>query len=150
MQALMNLLNNAYRNTKQGIITLTFGSKNGPGSADRCLAVTVSDTGSAVGGHTEDQHEFVPFNRFQKEPGKQHLNGQRLGLIITEKIVAQFGGELQWRHNLSGGTQFFFKFYYETVQEEDDGWKRRGAPSLEINDIEFSEKQPDKKSSRGT
>ena len=114
LQALINLLSNAYKNTRKGEIALSIASK-----ARRCgqkfLAITVSDTGRGIS-QKDSEIVFAPHKRIIDPI--DNTKGHGLGLVVTRTIVKQFGGNLDFRQNPCGqGTEFFFEFDYEVHNE---------------------------------
>ena len=126
----MNILSNAYKNTREGNITLRIDHEDNR-NGKSLLRVTVSDTGRGLR-QINQAHLFVPF--VQVHDSSERREGHGLGLTITEKIVQQFGGELGFQPNESGiGTQFFFTFEYE------DQLQMRHENYSTLNAIEHAE-----------
>ena len=96
-QALINLLGNAIRYTKEGRVELavTLG--------DRRLTFAVSDSGPGIGDADRDRI-FKPFQRL--DPADQ--TGAGLGLSITQHLVSAMGGELVLDSEPGQGSNFHF------------------------------------------
>ncbi len=98
LQALLNLLSNAYKYTPQGGATLEVTQSNG------IVQVVLADTG--VGIKPEDQgHMFERFFR-ANDPHIQKAGGTGLGLNITRSLVELHGGNLTFESRHGHGTTF--------------------------------------------
>ena len=99
-QILLNLLSNAIRSTRYGVITVSV-YKEGSG-ADSFAAVTVTDTGSGI----ESDRLPVIFDRYYSNaPGG---TGTGLGLYITKRLVEAQGGKIWIESELGKGTAVTF------------------------------------------
>lgn len=84
-QALLNLVSNAIRFTRNGTITVSAESKG-----KSCIAVSVADTGEGIA----KENLACIFDRYYTVPSDSGNNqtGTGLGLHITKHIVEAHGG----------------------------------------------------------
>jgi signal transduction histidine kinase len=99
-QALLNLLSNAAKFTRDGRITLTVDAD--PHPEGWMLRFSVDDTG--IGIASEDQTRI--FGEF--EQGQRLGGGVGLGLFIARRIVESMGGELSLDSAPDAGSRFVF------------------------------------------
>jgi len=99
-QALLNLLSNAAKFTRDGNITLTVEAE--PREEGWMLSFIVDDTG--IGIASEDQTRI--FGEF--EQGQRLGGGVGLGLFIARRIVESMGGELTLDSAPNAGSRFVF------------------------------------------
>ncbi|MFC3182870.1 PAS domain-containing hybrid sensor histidine kinase/response regulator [Cypionkella sinensis] len=87
MQVLNNLLNNAFKFTERGSVTLKFSCRSG-----KPVQIEVSDTGIGMG---ETQLARV-FESFEQADGSmtRRFGGTGLGLSIVRELVTLMGGEI--------------------------------------------------------
>jgi PAS domain S-box-containing protein len=101
-QLLINLLNNAYKFTRQGRVTVTMHEQDG------LLTVSVSDTGSGI---PEDELGYI-FEKFHKsrlgDTVRSEAQGTGLGLAICKEIVEHYGGLIRVDSTLGRGSVFTF------------------------------------------
>ena len=98
-QVLINLIANAFKYTRNGTITLSFG-------LDPVLSkvyIAVSDSGDGIP-HDKQQHIFEPFWTFSNVGGGQRGTG--LGLNICRRMVEIMGGEIVFSSTPGEGTTF--------------------------------------------
>lgn len=97
-QVLINLLSNADKFTKQGIITLKLelDKKN------RVAVFSVSDTGSGI----PLEKQKLVFERFEKL--NEYAQGTGLGLSICKLIVGKWGGKIWVDSAYTHGARFVF------------------------------------------
>lgn len=97
-QVLINLLSNADKFTKQGIITLKLelDKKN------RVAVFSVSDTGCGI----PLQKQKLVFERFEKL--NEYAQGTGLGLSICKLIVEKWGGKIWVDSHYTQGARFVF------------------------------------------
>ena len=94
-QVISNLINNALRFTRSGIVSITMETK------DDHVNVSVKDTGSGI------DPEIIPrlFTKF----ATKSLTGTGLGLFISKSIIEAHGGIIQAENNVDGdGATFRF------------------------------------------
>jgi len=101
-QLLINLLNNAYKFTRQGRVTVTMSEQDG------CLTVSVSDTGPGI---PEDELGYI-FEKFHKsrlgDTVRNQQQGTGLGLAICKEIVEHYDGVIHVESTLGHGSVFTF------------------------------------------
>lgn len=105
MQALLNLLVNAVQATARGgSIEISLESARGgagagaPGGEDHFWSISVSDTGCGMSAQTVAQL-FTPYFTTK-------ASGTGLGLVISQRIVEQHGGEIKVFSRPGKGTTF--------------------------------------------
>lgn len=99
-QALMNLVGNALKFTKQGEVRL-----QGRSTHDRYV-ISIQDTGIGIA----DKDLPYVFDRFwQAEIGKK-IGGTGLGLAIVKGIVEAHGGRVRVKSTQGEGTEFTLEF----------------------------------------
>ncbi len=104
-QVLDNLLVNAARHTREGIITLEYGVVDLDGMHVR-LSFSVSDTGEGIA--PEDQARiFLPFTRVGRN---SHAGGRGagMGLPTARQLVNLMGGDIRVSSELGKGACFDF------------------------------------------
>ncbi len=117
-QSLINLLENAFRFTVAGQVTLrVLGQPRGaatssPAEAEVAnlpsqydLTFTVTDTGPGISSD-ELEHLFSPFE--QSTAGQRSQRGSGLGLFICQEYVRLLGGQIQCHSQLGLGSCFEF------------------------------------------
>jgi PAS domain S-box-containing protein len=101
-QLLINLLNNAYKFTSQGRVTVAMREQDG------LLTVSVSDTGTGI---PEDELGYI-FEKFHKsrlgDTVRNQEQGTGLGLAICKEIVEHYGGIIRVESILGKGSVFTF------------------------------------------
>ncbi len=117
MQALLNLLVNAVQATASGgdiEVTLT-GARDraaggAPGGEDGFWSISISDTGCGMSAQTVAQL-FTPYFTTK-------ASGTGLGLVISQRIVEQHGGEIKVFSRPGKGTTFTIVLPADARQEE--------------------------------
>jgi len=102
-QILLNLLSNAVKYTEKGNIGLTITVEK-QDDKKVLLKIDVSDTGKGI--KTEDQAKI--FNEFVRVDikGNQGIEGTGLGLVITNRLCAAMGGEINMKSEYGKGSVF--------------------------------------------
>jgi len=104
---LSNLLSNAFKFTKEGIIEFGYSIK------DKYLLFYVSDTGIGI---AENHHSMIFDHFYQVEPLASGLyEGTGLGLSISKAYVDLLGGKIWLRSEPGKGSVFYFTIPYEKV-----------------------------------
>lgn len=100
IKVLSNLLNNALKFTKQGIVTFGYSLKEGN------LEFFVQDTGIGIAPH---MHEKI-FERFMQVENSltREYGGSGLGLSIAKAYVEYLGGRIYLSSELEKGSTFYF------------------------------------------
>jgi signal transduction histidine kinase len=102
-QVLLNLLSNAAKFTKQGVITLSARREQPPGSAER-LVFDVQDTG--IGLTPEQQGKlFQAFVQADSSTTREY-GGTGLGLVICRRLCQLLGGDVTVRSVAGEGSCF--------------------------------------------
>ena len=119
-QAVTNLLTNAVKYTKQGVITLSVGFEKVDDEDDEILLnVSVKDTG--VGIHSDDL--VTLFDAFERvdDDYNRNIEGTGLGLTITQRLLNLMGSELHVKSEFDKGSEFSF-----SVKQKVTGWDAVG------------------------
>lgn len=99
-QVVGNLIDNAAKYTRAGVVTLEVGCFPLSESSDKAdLVVTLRDSGSGISEKLQERL-FEPFSRESKSS-----EGSGLGLAIVKDLVAAMGGELSLRSEEGVGTE---------------------------------------------
>lgn len=97
-EVVMNLIENAIKYTKKGVITV------GAGTKDESVIIRISDTG--IGIAAEDiPHLFQKFYRTDNSETRE-VGGTGLGLYITKQIVEMMGGKVWVESEIGAGSTF--------------------------------------------
>ncbi|HTL70386.1 MAG TPA: PAS domain S-box protein [Candidatus Eisenbacteria bacterium] len=98
-QVLLNLLNNAVKFTEKGTVTARTARRDGE------LVISVEDTG--VGIRPEDLSKiFKAFGQLRSRADGSRGGG--LGLVISKKIIEQYGGSMRVDSEFGRGSLFSF------------------------------------------
>ncbi|HAF26017.1 MAG TPA: hypothetical protein DCG85_01745 [Lachnospiraceae bacterium] len=101
-QVMINLLNNAFKYTNDGSVTLSV--KRDDNAKGFILVIEVTDTG--IGIKEEDMDKlFGTFVRLELERNKS-IEGSGLGLAITKNLVERMGGEVSVKSTYGKGSTF--------------------------------------------
>ncbi|MEI7750536.1 MAG: PAS domain-containing protein [Candidatus Omnitrophota bacterium] len=100
LQVMVNLLNNAFKFTEKGGITVEVRDL---GEEVRCAVI---DTGQGVS--KEDLSDL--FNKFEQfgKPSVSEEKGSGLGLVISQSIIEGHGGRMGFESELGKGSTVFF------------------------------------------
>ena len=113
-QILNNLIGNANKFTKQGVITLSVETL---AKTDETIyfRVGVRDTGMGI---PKDKQEII-FNRFQTlDPSyTRRSDGTGLGLAICDKIIRAMDSEIELESKVGEGSYFFFDIRLDLAVE---------------------------------
>ncbi|MDN3656922.1 response regulator [Ferruginibacter paludis] len=113
-QILNNLLSNALKFTTAGNVTFKVAIEAING-LNTTVSFRVTDTG--IGIPVEKQAEiFQGFAQVHTEDHGRKFGGTGLGLTISEKLVAKFGGELKVESEPGEGASFYFSVCFENAQ----------------------------------
>ena len=114
-QVLINLIGNACKFTKYGIINIKIAmgpsiEKMGGG----ILNISISDTGDGI---NEDEIEtlFTPFE--QAKLGRRSKNSTGLGLAISMRYAKLMSGDISVKSSVGVGSTFKFSFKYHQVDK---------------------------------
>jgi signal transduction histidine kinase/CheY-like chemotaxis protein len=104
-QVLDNLLSNATRHTRNGLIELTVASVSQPDGRVR-LSFCVADSGNGIA-QKDQERIFLPFERGSNNT-RNGSKGTGMGLAIARQLVEAMGGELHVESALECGSRFTF------------------------------------------
>lgn len=107
-QVLINLLDNAFKFTNEGEVSLKIITNSRRGKKVN-LNFLVSDTGPGI---AEEDLERI-FESFVQVHNSPSYGGTGLGLSITEKIVNFLGGKISAKSELGKGASFSVNMNYE-------------------------------------
>jgi PAS domain S-box-containing protein len=99
-QVLLNLITNAVKyNRDRGRVNIACAIE-----ADTFFRILVQDTGKGI--PLDKQHQiFQPFNRLGEENSK--IEGSGVGLVITQRLVQQMGGRIDFSSQEGVGSRFW-------------------------------------------
>jgi hypothetical protein len=105
-QVLINLVNNAIKFTRQGVVTLELANLGRSGPENEILKFSVIDTGIGI---PQDRQEAI-FKRFTQvdQSTTRRYGGTGLGTAIAYQLVALMGGELKVDSTPDHGATFSF------------------------------------------
>jgi len=101
-QVFINLIDNAIKySPEHSSVTVSYTKDN----AKNWLLFQVSDTGPGI---PEEELSLI-FTKYYRTKGvREHLDGVGLGLAISRKIVASYGGQINVENNQGRGCTFSF------------------------------------------
>lgn len=126
-QILGNLINNAFKFTEQGSVSLRVEPKIIEAQRTQ-LQFQVIDTGIGIG-LADQKRLFQPFS--QVEQTQKHYGGTGLGLLICQRLVHLMGGEISLTSEPGRGSEFSFYIWL----------KRSAEPVAKRADIDLSGKK---------
>ena len=113
-QTLINLADNAIKFTEHGEVVLDISIVAQQSESIR-LRFSVRDTG--IGMDSEQMARlFQPFSQADNSMTRRY-GGTGLGLVISRRIVALLGGEIQLRSEPALGSEFFFELDFVLCQQ---------------------------------
>ncbi|WP_378080669.1 two-component sensor histidine kinase BarA [Aeromonas bestiarum] len=105
-QVLTNLTGNAIKFTERGNVDVRIEQTGGGNGNKVRLNVLIRDTG--IGISEEQQRQlFQAFNQADSSISRRY-GGTGLGLVITQKLVQQMGGQIRFESELGKGSIFSF------------------------------------------
>jgi PAS domain S-box-containing protein len=109
-QILLNILNNAIKFTKQGIINLNVSVEN-QNDKNIKLLFKVKDTGIGISNNIK----YKLFQEFTQEfSGRtREFGGTGLGLAISKHLVELHGGEIDVNSEVGKGSEFWFTLLFQ-------------------------------------
>ncbi|MDR0322537.1 MAG: response regulator [Treponema sp.] len=91
-QILSNLLSNAFKYTKEGVIEFSLRVESGSSDSEVTLVFRISDTGQGM--TAEQIHElFDEYSRFNPQANRD-VEGTGLGMNITQHLIQMMNGEI--------------------------------------------------------
>ena len=104
---LLNLLMNSIKFTdRDGKILLLVKAINRPDKVSDTLQISVTDSGCGI----KKRHRSKLFKLFSQHKSSEgsSTNGIGMGLIVSNMIAGQFGGEVDFVSRYKRGSTFFF------------------------------------------
>ncbi len=133
-QCLLNLMSNACKFTKNGVVTLEAYERIVGGESRICFSV--SDTGIGMSGE-QMKHLFRPFEQADASIAREY-GGTGLGLMITRRIAQMLGGEVSVQSEEGVGSRFalWIPTHYKMIGQEGAHARRGedGAPLVLVID----------------
>ncbi len=114
-QIMINLLGNAVKFTKNGVITITLKIQRGEGSHDT-ITIDVDDTGIGIPAEMRDT-VFEPFMQVDSSATRK-FGGTGLGLAIVKGLVEKMNGSIRIVDKKTPGTMFRISFDLERVMSQ--------------------------------
>lgn len=115
-QVLLNLLSNATKFTRHGVISLHINAEDEEAGNAWRLRCAVSDTGMGI----DAEQQATIFKAF--EQAKFRPDGVGLGLFIAQNIVEEMGGKLQLQSELDKGSTFSFEIRVSSPDHQTIAW----------------------------
>ncbi|RWR01770.1 histidine kinase [[Pantoea] beijingensis] len=109
-QIITNLLGNAIKFTERGNIDIRI-ERRSQGNNRIELEVQVHDTGIGISEKQQSQL-FQAFRQADASISRRH-GGTGLGLVITQKLVNEMGGDISFHSRLNQGSTFWFHINLE-------------------------------------
>ena len=139
-QILVNLLNNSYKFTRKGSVSLNATCSNIMGGL-LSVKFTVSDTGAGI---REEKQKHL-FETFYKASDSDGYEGTGLGLAIVKRLVSLMGGSVSFESQEGVGSKFYVTLPLGIGEEpESEGLEKvsfQGLDKLKIlvvEDIEIN------------
>ncbi len=101
-QVFVNIIGNAIKYSQEGGSVVVSWAKD---KTKKLLLFQVSDTGPGI---ADDELSLVFTKYYRTKTVRGHLDGVGLGLAISRKIVASYGGKIQVANNKGRGCTFSF------------------------------------------
>ncbi|MFC3396544.1 two-component sensor histidine kinase BarA [Brenneria rubrifaciens] len=105
-QIITNLLGNAIKFTEQGNIDIRV-EKRRQKHNDVQLEIQIRDTGIGIA-ESQQSQLFQAFRQADTSISRRH-GGTGLGLVITQRLVKEMGGEISFQSQLNRGSTFWFR-----------------------------------------
>jgi PAS domain S-box-containing protein len=116
-QVLNNILSNAFKYTKAGVVTLQVRWERQRG--DACITFTISDTGQGI--REEDVGKlFSEYSQLDTKANRK-IEGTGLGLSITKRLVEMMGGTIVVESEYGWGSTFTVRIRQGLVDERPIG-----------------------------
>jgi PAS domain S-box-containing protein len=116
IRALRNILDNAFKFTKYGKVSITTEKYKKEGKT--YLKISVADTGIGI---TKENLEIIwnPFKQVSEGIGR-HYEGVGIGLTLAKNVIEQFGGEIYVESEIDKGSTFVILIPCECVYVENE------------------------------
>lgn len=121
-QVLQNLLNNAFKFTRQGFVMLRVSC-----AQDQRIAFVVYDTGCGIS-QLDVERIFEPFEQSDPVMARRH-DGAGLGLPIARSLVRAMGGDLKVDSQLGSGSRFWFELPLPASDQKEEKVEVASAPA---------------------
>ena len=139
-QIIINLMSNAIKFSKEGVIELSVSTKKCAQKPNyHFITVNVKDSG--IGISQENQEKlFKPFSQVDSSISRKY-GGTGLGLTICSQLIKQMNGTIKVVSQLNRGSTFTFSIpLIETSQHIDS--KKYGQQQLVLENSELAKKNP--------
>ncbi len=110
-QILTNLVGNAIKFTEQGNVDVRVDARPASRPERTALCFYVQDTGIGIS-DSQRRQLFQAFNQADSSISRRY-GGTGLGLVITQKLVHQMGGDIELYSELGTGSVFSFTLEFE-------------------------------------
>jgi two-component system, sensor histidine kinase and response regulator len=104
-QVLINLVGNAVKFTKQGLVRVRAAASQTE-AGQLWLAIEIADTGAGI--KPEEMGRLFQYFE-QTESGRETLSGSGLGLVISREYARRMGGEISAASEYGSGSVFRFE-----------------------------------------
>lgn len=128
-QILINVLNNAVKFTREGVVSFAVKVKEHANKLD--VDFVVSDTG--IGMSAADLK--VVFQQFEQAKNAPVQSGTGLGLSIVKELVDALHGKIQVKSELGEGSEFVIRFCFEKAREEQEIIDRIVDQEIEVDGV---------------
>ncbi len=113
-QVLTNLIGNAVKFTEQGHIEIGVIRKVEHPESNEIL-FSIKDTGIGIKKSQQNQL-FQAFSQADTSISRRY-GGTGLGLVITQKLVSQMGGNIQLTSEINQGSVFYFRLFMTKTEQ---------------------------------
>ncbi len=117
-QVMTNLLGNAIKFTEQGNIDIRI-EKRGGDHHQMELEMQIHDTGIGIAERQQSQL-FQAFRQADASITRRH-GGTGLGLVITQKLIKEMGGDISFHSQVNRGSSFWFHIPLQLGGGTEDG-----------------------------
>lgn len=107
-QVLTNLVGNAVKFTESGYIEVSVTRKAEHAESNEIL-FSVKDSGIGIS-KSQQKQLFQAFSQADTSISRRY-GGTGLGLVITQKLVSQMGGNIQLDSEINEGSTFYFRLF---------------------------------------
>lgn len=139
-QILGNLLNNAFKFTQQGSVSLNLRAKELTAS-QAVIEFVIADTGIGIA-HEKLDHLFEPFTQTDQSTTRKY-GGTGLGLTICSRLLEIMGGKIAVKSALNEGTTFSITIGFNIAGKPlDDAVKQHYHQDFSALNILLAEDNP--------
>lgn len=114
-QVITNLVNNAIKFTKSGVVSTSLNTKSVDGNRTE-IRVEVTDSGMGIADETVERL-FKPFSQADSSTTRE-FGGTGLGLSICKRLIELMGGTIGVESQLGKGSTFWFVLTLENAPKE--------------------------------